>query len=534
MIYRGFFDSIDHMKIYRYDVLILGSGIAGLSLALELSKTYTRIALINKNHIHDIASYKAQGGISAVVSQDDSFEDHISDTINAGANLCDLKTVECFIKQGPRAIQWLTQQGVVFDKVNKLSASYDLHREGGHTKRRVLHIRDETGKFFVRRLRENIKTNHDVDYFNDCIAIDLIVRDHTCTGCFVLNKKSQTVSMLEAKIVVLATGGASVVYSKTTNEMATGDGIAMAYRAGCRLKNMEFFQFHPTCFKTKTGVFLISEIIRGEGGSLTLPSTGERFMQRYDQRGELAPRDIVTRAMTLEMKKNHLTYVNLDISHQTDSFIKTHFPKIYNICLQNGINMTIEPIPVFPAAHYTCGGVVTDVTGQTDLKHLFAIGEVACTGLHGANRLASNSLLECVVSALNSAKKIKNLLPNIKHFKDNRGIVHYWNQRKNSAPLNEKKYIHRIRQIMWANVGIIRSNRSLINAQTELTQIKNKIESSFSTQVLTQTLIESRNLAEIACFIVQSALARKESRGTHYNTDYKFNALTPHHTYLPH
>ena len=510
------------MKICYYDALILGSGLAGLTLALELSNM-ANVAVMSKNNISNAASYKAQGGIAATVSQDDRFQYHIADTINAGDGLCDLKAVEFFIEQGPQAIEWLTKKNISFDRLNDLNQSYDLHHEGGHTKRRILHIRDETGKHIVKTLHEHVQKNTRIHCLNDCMAIDVLVHENTCVGCVVFDKKLRTVNIIIAKIVVIATGGASAVYDKTSNEMAIGDGIAMAYQAGCRIKDMEFCQFHPTCFNTKTGVFLISETLRGEGGRLTLPSTSEQFMHRYDERVELAPRDIVARAMTLEMKKYHLEYINLDISHRPSSFIKTHFPKIYDICLQNGIDITHEPIPVFPAAHYTCGGVAVDLAGQTDLKNLFAIGEVACTGLHGANRLASNSLLECIVSALNGAKKIKAILPNLKYVKNNKIMLDRWTQKKGQLSFDGKKWVSRIKKIMWQNVGIIRSNQSLLAAKTELMLIKNNIEKFFENTVLTPALVELRNLADVAYLVVESAILRKESRGTHFNTDYAFN-----------
>jgi L-aspartate oxidase len=509
------------MKVSYYDVIIVGSGAAGLTLALEISN-HIKIGIISKQGIEDTASYKAQGGIAAVVDQNDSFQSHVNDTLSAGGALCDLAAVKFFVEQSTTAIRWLTDQGVSFDRNDLDNQSYALNREGGHARRRVLHVHDETGKYIVEKFFQNVQKKKCIECLNDCIVIDLLVHKNVCIGCLIWNRAHQALEMIIAKAIVLATGGASAVYEKFTHSMATGDGIAMAYRAGCHVEHMEFCQFHPTCFQTKKGLFLISETLRGEGGRLTLPSTNERFMLKYDSRGELAPRDIVARAMTIEMKKHCLEHVNLDISHRNGQFIKNHFPKIYDVCLQNDIDITHAPIPVFPAAHYTCGGVKTDLFGQTNLIGLFAIGEVACTRFHGANRLASNSLLECVVSALNLAKRLKTILPTLNFPNVDLPTQHCFGREKSYLPIEEWR--HLIREIMWTNVGIVRSDALLAAAKSKLFNLSDEIERVFPNAKLTQALIEVRNLAQVACLIVQSAFCRKENCGAHYNIDNPHNA----------
>jgi L-aspartate oxidase len=511
----------------QHDVLIIGSGAAGLSLALRLAANGS-VAIISKGPINEGCTYYAQGGISAVLGEDDCFQSHIDDTINAGAGLCDAESVKFTIEHGPENIRWLEQLGVPFTKEVMPDGSRMLHltREGGHSHRRVVHAEDATGVALSNTLVNHVQQHESIDVFADHIAVDLITGskqglDHNrCVGAYVLNKHTGHVKRFLAKIVVLATGGASKVYLYTTNpDCSTGDGIAMAWRAGCRVGNMEFNQFHPTClYHPEAKSFLISEAVRGEGGKLLLPD-GEQFMQRFDKRAELAPRDIVARAIDHEMKRIGAECVYLDISHRSRAFIKSHFPTIYKRCLELGYDITRQPIPVVPAAHYTCGGVMTDMKGHTDIEALYAIGETAFTRLHGANRMASNSLLECLVFAEAASKDILQTISGIKLEKR----IAPWDESRVTDSDEEVVVTHNwdeLRRFMWDYVGIVRTNKRLERAMRRVQLLQHEIYEYYSNFRISSDLIELRNLAEVAQLIIRSAMERKESRGLHFSLDY--------------
>ncbi len=507
---------------FSSDVLIIGGGAAGLSAALQLAE-YARVTLLCKGDITTGSSHWAQGGVAAVTAPEDSFEYHIKDTLDAGAGLCDRKIVQITVESAPAAIARLSQLGVTFDRQDN---EFHLTREGGHSQRRVLHVADATGKAITETLTARVLDHPNIELINDRLAIDLINMSKLgrypsrCAGAYVLNRTTGHVEVFQAQFVILATGGASKVYLYTSNpDSSTGDGIAMAWRAGCRIANMEFNQFHPTClYHPHAGSYLISEAVRGEGGVLQLPN-GERFMHHFDIRAELAPRDIVARAIDHEMKRLGADCVHLDISHRPAEFIHNHFPNIAERCQQFGIDMTQQAIPVVPAAHYTCGGVLVDRFGRTDLPNLFAIGEVSYTGLHGANRLASNSLLECLVFAHNAAEKIRSQLdrpydlPNLPHWDESQVtdsdesvvIAHNWDE---------------LRRFMWDYVGIVRTNKRLQRAQHRIDLLKQEINEYYANYRISDDLIELRNLLHVAELIVRSALKRKESRGLHFNLDY--------------
>jgi len=510
-----------------FDVLIIGSGAAGLSLALRLPAG-TRIAVLAKSRLEEGCTLYAQGGISAVMDPSDSFESHIADTLDAGAGLNKPETVRFTIEHAPEAIQWLVDLGVPFTRSNGSSDtdSFHLTREGGHSTRRVLHAADATGRAMETTLLSETRRRDNISLFEHHIAIDLItgaklgLRDNRCLGAYVLNRKAQQVAVFAARKVVLATGGASKVYLYTSNpDTSSGDGIAMAWRAGCRVANLEFNQFHPTClFHPKAKSFLITEAVRGEGGRLLLPD-GTPFMDNFDRRGNLAPRDIVARAIDHEMKRLGAEYVLLDISHKPAPFIREHFPTVYARCKELGFDMTLEPIPVVPAAHYTCGGVITDLHGASDLSGLYAIGEVACTGMHGANRMASNSLLECLVFGAASARHIAATLadtpapPALPPWDESRVrdsdeevvVSHNWDE---------------LRRCMWNYVGIVRTDKRLQRARRRLELLQQEIQEYYANFTVTNDLLELRNLAEVAFLIIRSAQHRKESRGLHYTLDY--------------
>jgi L-aspartate oxidase len=507
---------------FSTDVLIIGGGAAGLSAALKLADR-ARVTVLCKGDLTSGSSHWAQGGIAAVTDVDDSFADHVNDTLVAGAGLCDEAIVRCVVEAAPEVIRSLTAWGVQFDRNEN---EYHLTREGGHSHRRVLHVADATGKAITKTLTSQVLDHPNIELFSDRVAIDLINPSKLgrypsrCAGAYVLNRSSGHVEVFQSQFVILATGGASKVYLYTSNpDSSTGDGIAMAWRAGCRVANMEFNQFHPTClYHPHAGSFLISEAVRGEGGVLRL-ADGEAFMQRYDDRGDLAPRDIVARAIDHEMKRLGADCVYLDITHRPQDFILGHFPTIAERCLELGIDITKEPIPVVPAAHYTCGGVLVDSHGRTDLAHLYAIGEVSYTGLHGANRLASNSLLECLVFADRAANKIKEELataedfPNVPHWDESQVtdsdesivIAHNWDE---------------LRRFMWDYVGIVRTNKRLQRAQHRIDLLKQEINDYYANYRITNDLIELRNLLHVAELIVRSALKRQESRGLHFILDH--------------
>ena len=512
---------------HQHDVLIIGGGAAGLSLALRLAPHCT-VAILSKGSVHAGSSYNAQGGISSVISPDDTFESHITDTINAGAGLCDTEVVKFTVEHGPENIRWLQELGVPFSSDIKADGERTLHltREGGHSHRRVIHAADATGKELTHTLETNARHEESITFYENHLAIDLITTDkqnkdnNRCIGAYILNKESGHVEVFHTKFVVLATGGASKVYLYTSNpDGSTGDGIAMAWRAGCRVSNMEFNQFHPTClYHPEAKSFLISEAVRGEGGKLLLPD-GTQFMKQFDDRGELAPRDIVARAIDYEMKRLGVPCLYLDISHRTPAFIASHFPTIHARCLEYGIDITKEPIPVVPAAHYTCGGVKTDLNGLTDIDGLYAIGETACTGLHGANRMASNSLLECFVFSHSASKHILELLPHTPMEEE----IAPWDESRVTDSDEEVVVSHNwdeLRRFMWDYVGIVRTDKRLERAMRRIRLLQSEIHEYYSNFRISSDLIELRNIATVAELIVKCAMQRKESRGLHFSLDY--------------
>ena len=509
-------------KQYNFDVVIVGSGAAGLSTALHLP-TSCSVAILAKNNFEQYSSYFAQGGISAVLEPDDSVELHTEDTMIAGAGLCDEKVVSFTAAAGKQSIQWLTDLGMPFtrDRQEISESGFHLTREGGHSKRRVVHAADATGKALQQTLYAHVHEQSNITIFDQHIAIDLINTNGQCGGLYALNRSDQHVDAFSAQKIVLATGGASKVYLYTSNpDGSTGDGIAMAWRAGCRVANMEFIQFHPTClYHPEAKSFLITEALRGEGGILCLPN-GERFMHRFDDRAELAPRDIVARAIDHEMKRLGIDCVYLDISHKSRAFIKSHFPTIYENCLKFDIDITSQPIPVVPAAHYTCGGIMIDTNGQTDIKNLYAAGEVTYSGLHGANRMASNSLLECLVFARSSAEHIgHSLSTRFQHH-----ALPYWDESKVTDSDEDIVVAHNwdeLRRFMWDYVGIVRTNKRLERALNRTRLLIREINEYYGNYKVSPDLLELRNLVVVAELIIRSALLRKESRGLHFTLDYQ-------------
>jgi L-aspartate oxidase len=516
---------------HTHDVLILGSGAAGLSLALRLGE-HLRIAVVAKRELEETNTYYAQGGISAVLDAADTIDSHVRDTLDAGAGLCEQETVQLVVENGPQNIEWLLQGGVNFtrDDSSASSGGYHLTREGGHSHRRVIHAADATGKEVETTLQSQVLARPNIDIYSHHIAIDLITsekgsekRQKQCHGAYLLNHKSGEVETFRARFVVLATGGASKVYLYTSNpDVATGDGIAMAWRAGCRVANMEFIQFHPTClYHPEAKSFLISEAVRGEGGQLKLPD-GSRFMENFDPRGELAPRDIVARAIDHEMKRLGADCLFLDISHKPAEFIQEHFPTIYRRCLDFGIDVTRQPIPVVPAAHYTCGGVMADHRARTDIRGLYAVGEIAYTGLHGANRMASNSLLECLVFAEKAAQDIHALEPETGEPPE----LPPWDESRVAEPDEEVVVSHNwdeLRHFMWDYVGIVRSNKRLERAKRRVDLLRREIVEYYSNFRVNNDLLELRNLVEVADLIIRSAMSRHESRGLHYTIDFPYS-----------
>ncbi len=518
------------------DVLIVGSGIAGASLALRLAD-HARVTLLAKSVLSEGSSLYAQGGVAAVLDpREDTFESHIEDTLNAGAGLCHRDTVEFVVRHGPAAIDWLVRHGARFTAAAEQDGPpFHLTREGGHSHRRVVHAADATGRVIETVLIEKLRAHPNVRLLEDHIAVDLITRrklrrgrDNRILGLYVLDKTRGRVETLAARIVVLATGGASKVYLYTSNpDTSTGDGIAMAWRAGCRVANMEFVQFHPTClWHPRAKSFLISEAVRGEGGRLTRPD-GTPFMQDHDPRGELAPRDIVARAIDFEMKRGGFDHVNLDISHKPADFIREHFPTIHARCQSLGYDMTREPLPVVPAAHYTCGGIMTNLQGRTDLPGLYAIGECAFTGLHGANRLASNSLLACLVFAESAADDIRQALAaGIKPPNE----LPRWDESRVTDADEQIVVSHNwdeLRRTMWDYVGIVRTSKRLERARHRIDLLQEEIRDYYSNFKISNDLIELRNLVTVAELIVRSAMARKESRGLHFTRDHPRSVTRP-------
>jgi L-aspartate oxidase len=502
-----------------FDVLVIGSGAAGLAVALSVADS-AKVAVLSKDTLISGSTRWAQGGIAAVLDSEDSVAAHIQDTLTAGAGLCNYNAVKQTVENGSDAIKWLIEQQVQFDKEGD---DYHLTKEGGHSHRRIIHAADATGAAVSEALIGQAMAHKNISLFEHRIAIDLI----TCekfkmpgkgvTGAYVLNDESGHVETFRARTVVIASGGASKSYLYTSNPDGTsGDGIAMAWRAGSRIANMEFNQFHPTClYHPQAKSFLITEAVRGEGGYLLLPN-GERFMHKFDDRGELAPRDIVARAIDHEMKRLGADCLYLDISHKSKDFIIDHFPNIYERCLEFGIDMTKQPIPVVPAAHYTCGGIVTDGSGRTDVPNLYAVGESAHTGLHGANRLASNSLLECIVYGQSAAKHILNV---IKEKKDV-PFAPDWDESQVTDSDEDVVISHNwdeLRRFMWDYVGIVRTDKRLLRAEHRVQLLRKEILEFYGHHKVTSDLLELRNLVEVSELIIRCAILRKESRGLHYS-----------------
>ena len=510
-------------SLHEHDVLIIGSGAAGLSLALHLP-TDVRVALITKGELNQGSTYWAQGGMAAVLDNKDTVDSHVEDTLAAGAGLCKREAVEFTVRNSRRCVEWLVSQGVDFDLRNDRqdtrSKEFHLTQEGGHSHRRIIHSADRTGRAISEVLTERAIAATNIEIFTHRTAVDLVIGEQACQGAYILDQTTDRVDLFQARAVVLATGGASKAYLYTSNpDGASGDGIAMAWRAGCRVANLEFNQFHPTClYHPQAKSFLITEAIRGEGGKLLLPD-GTRFMERFDARGELAPRDVVARAIDHEMKRLGADCVFLDISHKPREFLENHFPTVMSRCLEFGIDISAQPIPVVPAAHYTCGGIVVDNHSQTDIGALYAVGEASSTGLHGANRMASNSLLECIVYAEAAAQHIAAALPRaappappapwdesqVTDSDEDVVISHNWDE---------------LRRFMWDYVGIVRTNKRLQRAQHRVALLQREIAEYYGNYKVSNDLLELRNLAMVAELMIRCAIERKESRGLHYTLDY--------------
>jgi L-aspartate oxidase len=510
------------LETKQFDVLIVGSGAAGLSLALQLPDSLS-IGLLSKAGVHSGSTAWAQGGMAAVLHERDTVDSHVNDTLQAGAGLCHEEAVRFTVEQSTDVVNWLVDQGVDFDLRNDQPddefQEFHLTMEGGHSIRRILHAADQTGSAISKALNQRIANCENVEILTDKCVVDLISDGNRVQGAYVLNTTTGYVETIGAATVALATGGASKAYLYTSNpDGATGDGIALAWRAGCRVANLEFNQFHPTClYDPKARTFLLTEALRGEGATLHLPN-GERFMPRFDPRAELAPRDIVARAIDYEMKRLGLDCVYLDVTHKSREEIEAHFPTVQARCQALGIDMAVERIPVVPAAHYTCGGVIVDQFGATDLPGLYVIGETACTGLHGANRMASNSLLECFVYALSAAKHIKN-----NHLQKKSNNLPRWDDsrvRVSDEAIVIKHSWQALRRLMWDYVGIVRTNRRLKRAANHLKVLEQEVDDYYSSFTITKELLELRNLTLVSRLMVECARERKESRGLHYNSDY--------------
>ena len=518
--------SVLKMSDQFFDVLIIGSGAAGMTLALNLPDNMS-IGMICKDTSSEGSTYYAQGGVAAVIDEYDSIDSHINDTLDAGAGLCNQDIVRFTVERAPEAINWLVGLGVQFDTQATSDGSTEFHltREGGHSHRRVIHAADSTGREIALTLQAHVDRRQNIRTLERYVAVDLITADRLglagkqIHGAYVLNLDDGHVLPVSARFVVLATGGASKVYLYTSNpDTASGDGIAMAWRAGCRVGNMEFNQFHPTClYHPDARSFLISEALRGEGAQLILPD-GTRFMSEFDDRGELAPRDIVARAIDHEMKRLGCDCVYLDISHLPRERIRQHFPTIHERCLSLGIDITQSPIPIVPAAHYTCGGIVTDTNGLTDVPNLYAVGESSFTGLHGANRMASNSLLECLVFAKSAAQHIA-----AQPFPQPSVTIPPWDESQVTNSDEEVIISHNwneLRHFMWDYVGIVRTDKRLQRARRRVRLLTQEVSEYYSNYRISKDLIELRNLIVVADLIIQSAIQRRESRGLHYSLDY--------------
>lgn len=518
------------------DILIIGSGAAGLTLALR-SADFAKVTVLSKGSLQEGATFYAQGGIAAVLDDSDSVDSHVEDTLTAGVGLCHRSVVEHVVAHSAEAVGWLVEQGVPFtnkqgnsgigDKPDAASlSSLHLTQEGGHSHRRIIHATDATGKAVFETLRGRAERHPNIELLEGCTAVDLVTQPsqqgsgRACVGVYVLNQESRKVEAIRARFVALATGGASKAYLYTTNpDGASGDGIAMAWRAGCRVANMEFNQFHPTClYHPHAKSFLITEALRGEGAYLELPD-GERFMARFDARKELAPRDIVARAIDHEMKRLGCDCVFLNISHKPAEFIRQHFPTIYERCLHFGIDITRDRIPVVPAAHYTCGGVMVNEHGETDIENLYAIGETSFSGLHGANRMASNSLLECFVVAFGAAESIRGKQAQTALVDE----IADWDESRVTDSDDEVLVSHdwdEIRRFMWDFVGIVRSSKRLQRAHSRIQLIREEVRDYYIKHKVTNDNLELRNLALVSELIIRCALERKESRGLHFTLDY--------------
>ena len=513
---------------HQCDVLVVGSGAAGLSLALRVAE-HAKVIVLSKGPRSEGSTYYAQGGIAAVFDESDSIESHVEDTQIAGAGLCEEDTVQFIAENAKECVQWLIDGGVPFDKDENSTEGqpkYHLTREGGHSHRRILHAADATGMAMQTSLQDNVNNHPNIEIFERHNALDLITEDtvggskEKVIGAYIWNRNQEHVETVRAKFVVLATGGASKVYQYTSNpDVSSGDGIAIAWRAGCRVANLEFNQFHPTClFHPEARNFLLTEALRGEGAYLRRPD-GSRFMKDFDERGELAPRDVVARAIDFEMKRLGADCMYVDISHKPEEFITTHFPMIHTRLMDLGIDMTKEPIPIVPAAHYTCGGVMVNKQGQTDLTNLYAIGEVSYTGLHGANRMASNSLLECVVYAWAAAKDIVENIDQSQLCAE----LPAWDE---SQVTNSDEEViiqhnwHELRLFMWDYMGIVRTDKRLERAMRRIQMLQQETHEYYSYFKVSNNLLELRNLLQVAELMVRCAMQRKESRGLHYTLDY--------------